>query len=66
MQVRFYLGTAALAGLLFTLHLDAQDKKEEKSINVQGSVLTIDKSTISVRTGTASRAVTFGSDTKFL
>jgi hypothetical protein len=66
MQARFYLGTAALAGLLLTLHLDAQDNKDEKSIDVQGSVLTIDKSTISVRTGTASRVVMFGSDTKFL
>ncbi len=64
MQLRCYLFAAAL--LLVTLHLGAQDKKQDKPINVQGSVLSIDKSTISVRTGTASRQVMFGSGTKFL
>jgi hypothetical protein len=65
MQLRFYVAATALAGLLVTTHLGAQNKKDEP-INVQGSVLTIDKSTISVRTGTATRQVMFGSGTKFL
>lgn len=68
MHVRFYLGLAALAGLLLSLNLSAQDKKGEQSINVQGSVITMDKgaSMITVRTGTATRQVAFSNATKFL
>jgi hypothetical protein len=65
MRVRLYLGIATVAALLLLPNLIAQEKKE-KSINVQGSVLTIDKAMISVRTGTVTRQVMFGSGTKFL
>jgi len=65
MRVRLYLVIATVAALLLLPNLIAQEKKE-KSINVQGSVLTIDKSMISVRTGTVTRQVMFGSGTKFL
>ena len=67
MRVRFYVGMAAVAGFVGTATLGAQEKKNEP-INVQGSVLTVEKgaSTISVRTGTATRRVAFGSETKFL
>ena len=66
MQVRVYLGVAALAAVFATPSLSAQDKKPEKPITVQGTVLTIDKATISVRTGTVTRQVMFGGETKFL
>jgi hypothetical protein len=65
MQVRLYLGIATVAASLLLPNLSAQEKKE-KPITVQGSVLTIDKSMISVRTGTATRQVMFGGGTKFL
>ena len=66
MRVRCYLGMAALAALLLALNLVSQEKKKEKPINVQGTVLTIDKSTIAVKTGNATRQLMFGGDTKFL
>ena len=67
MQRRFCLGMAAIAVLVSMPNLGAQDNKKEKPINVQGSVLSIDKGTsmISVRTGTATRQVMFGGETKF-
>jgi hypothetical protein len=65
MRARLYLGIATVAASLLLANLSAQQKKE-KAITVQGSVLTIDKSTISVRTGTATRQVMFGGGTKFL
>jgi hypothetical protein len=46
-------------------NVSTQEKKE-KPINVQGSVVTIDKNQISVRTGTVTRQVMFGGGTKFL
>jgi hypothetical protein len=65
MPVRLYLGIATVATSLLLPNLSAQEKKE-KPITVQGSVLTIDKSMISIRTGTVTRQVTFGGGTKFL
>ena len=66
MQVRLYLGMGALAAVFAMPNLNAQDKKQEKPITVQGTVLTVDKTAISVRTGTATRQVMFGGETKFL
>ena len=67
MQVRS-LGIVSVATVLFGFHLGGQEKKKAKPINVQGSVVSIDKSTsmIFVRTGNVTRQVMFGGETKFL
>jgi hypothetical protein len=58
---------AVLIGSMTLPSLAAQDKQKAQQ-NVQGTVVDIskDKSTITVRTGTATRLVSWDSNTKFL
>ena len=59
-----------LLGLALTVQLGAQAKKEKppKSMNVQGTVATMDKTKmmIGVRVGTITRDVMYNADTKFV
>ena len=67
MTTRFGLGLALAAALFLTLGLGAQEKKE-KTVNYQGSVQGVNKSTsmIMIKEGDVVRNVMFSASTKFL